>query len=89
MNLMTIKFNELKSTQQQLVDVALAELHQIHGGAIGFVGGVATTTFNAAVDGFTGSPNAIPNLVKGVGGTLIATGLGGAFGGVPGAALSD
>jgi hypothetical protein len=81
-----VNFNQ--ETQVSVTDLSSDELESIVGGAIGFVGGVATTTFNAGVDGFTGSPNAIPNLVKGVGGTLIATGLGAAFGGVAGASLS-
>jgi hypothetical protein len=31
---MAIKLNELESNQQQLVDVASAELHQVNGGAL-------------------------------------------------------
>jgi hypothetical protein len=83
-----IHLKELQSNN--LVSVPDIDLNEVKGGAVGFVSGLAVGTFRtASAAWFNPGTNWGQHFTDIVGTTVIGTGLGAAFGGPKGAALSD
>lgn len=77
--------------QNDLVSIAERDLEEVKGSAVGFLTGVAVGTFQTGVKAWF-SPektNWGEHFTSLVGTTAITTSIGGAFGGVHGAAVDD